>query len=143
MITNLISLFLLLSLSILSGASQTNNQSWIPPQFYLVWNPSPSSNVTYNIYGLRETLSVTNTIAYSGITNTNIAVYGALNGRWSFVATAKSGGIESLPSNTLILNVPAEPSGVNYVAVTTAIDVNGPFTTNLFIRLVPVNQIPQ
>lgn len=80
----------------------------------LTWDASPTPNVIYKLYGHTNSLNSTNLVTASVIvgTGTNRTVLVdqiVAPTQWYFVATAVLGGVESLPSNQLILQVPLDP----------------------------------
>lgn len=74
-------------------------------QVQLAWQASPTPNVTYALYATTNTASLPVRIT----TGTNlVASLDLPAGRWGFWATAvDANGLESLPSNTVVHDVPA------------------------------------
>ena len=90
----------------------------------LAWDASPSPGVSnYVLYAHTNSLSSgTNLnaalVKVNAGTNLTASVAG-LNppATWYFVATAQAGGIQSDPSNQLIVQVPANPTNARVLAV--------------------------
>lgn len=59
-------------------------------------------------------------------------------GRYWFAVSAIAGGVESDLSNVLPVIVPESPTNLSVVAVETSATISGPWTSNLFIRLKPI-----
>ena len=90
----------------------------------LAWDASPSASVTnYVLYAHTNSLSSGTNLSTALVkvsTGTNLTV--ALTGlnpptTWYFVATAKAEGMESAPSNQLIVQVPVAPANARMMAV--------------------------
>ena len=85
----------------------------------LVWDASPedyrTNNAFYRVYagtnfGVSTDLSLALTNAYAG-TNLSVTLTNLAPGTWTFVATAFSGGLESVPSNPAVYTIRATPPG--------------------------------
>jgi hypothetical protein len=90
--------------------------------FTLGWDPSPSPGVTnYVLYASTNGLSastLTNAMVAVNVgTNTLMEAQNIVPGTWSFAVTAQAGGIESGPSNILIVQVPAAPANLRSVII--------------------------
>jgi hypothetical protein len=88
----------------------------------LAWDPSPSPGVTnYVLYASTNELSATNLMtATTNLpcgTNLTATVTDLSAGNWWFVATAWAGGVESLPSNVLQVQVPTPPANMRTVVL--------------------------
>jgi hypothetical protein len=87
----------------------------------LAWNASPTPAVTYVLYAHTNDLTATNlssAIVRLNIgTNLTATVEALKAGQWCFVATAKLNGVESDPSNSLIVEVPEPPSNMRTVVL--------------------------
>lgn len=118
-------MFLLASLAALSISQGTAGQVRV------AWEASPSTNVTaYVLYAHTNTLTETNLInaavRVSVGTNLSASVLFTNTGRWHLVATARdASGVESEPSNQLVLSVPNAPAALATVAVEHTLSVSG------------------
>ena len=88
----------------------------------LAWDASLTTGVTnYVLYASTNILSATNltsaTVRLNVGTNLTATVEGIQTGQWSFAATAMKDGIESDPSNILIVDVPQPPARMRTVVV--------------------------
>lgn len=89
----------------------------------LAWDASPSPAVTnYVLYAHTNSLSATNlasaTVKVNAGTNLTALVENLRPPvTWYFVATAVAGGVQSDPSNQLIVQVPPPPANARVVAV--------------------------
>lgn len=103
---------LLLAGGLLSAAAQ---------EVKLAWDASATSGAIYVIYASTNSLSVTNlasaNVRLSVGTNLTATAQDIKAGRWWFAAAAVANGVESLPSNILIVDVPAPPAAMRTVVV--------------------------
>jgi hypothetical protein len=102
----------------------------------LAWDPSPTTNVVS--YSVRYSNAATNTAAFGLNVGTNLTHTLSLSaGTWSVFVTARNTqGIESDPSNLLVIDVPTPP--VLRLHLQGASTVTGPWT-NLASLSVPVD----
>jgi hypothetical protein len=114
----------------LAAASQA-----IAADVRLAWDPSPTTNVVS--YWVHYNNAATNTTGLSVNVGTNLSHTLALSaGTWSVYVTARNGqGIESDPSNLLVIDVPTPP--VLRLHLQGASTVTGPWT-NLASLTVPI-----
>lgn len=92
-----------------------------PGQVQLAWDASPAAS-GYRLYAHTNALSATNLLSalakLDAGTNQTATVADALPGMWHFVATAVNAqGVESLPSNEVITEVPAPPGNLRTVTL--------------------------
>lgn len=113
-----------------------------PPQLMLQWNRSAddflTNGVTYTVYAEVALPTATNYVAVSGITNNQVGISSLAGGRWTFYATARQGNVESIPSNSIMVSVPAAPSNLRTVVLQYSATLNGPFADALFLKLYPL-----
>jgi len=88
----------------------------------LAWDASPTTGVTnYVLYASTNILSATNltsaTVRLNVGTNLTATVERIQSGQWSFAVTAMKNGLESDPSNILIVEVPQPPARMRTVVV--------------------------
>ena len=89
----------------------------------LAWDASPSAAVTnYVLYAHTNSLNSTNLntalVKVSAGTNLTVAITGLTPPTvWYFVATAQANGIQSDPSNQLVVQVPVAPANARMMAV--------------------------
>ena len=88
----------------------------------LGWDASTSAGVTnYVLYAHTNTLASTNLAAavvrQKVGTNLTATIEDIKPGRWWFAATAVGGGVESQPSNILIVDVPQPPPNMRTIVV--------------------------
>ena len=106
----------------------------------LAWDASTSAGVTnYVLYAHTNSLSATNlasaTIKVNAGTNLTARIEGMASGTtWYFVATAVAGGVQSDPSNQVVVQVPAPPGNSRVVAVQWGVSLDS-ITNNQFFRL--------
>lgn len=106
----------------------------------LKWDASPTPGVTnYNIYASTNSLSASNLLSAEVRvalgTNLTATVYDLVPGKWYFAATAQLDGIESAPSNILMLEVPKSPTNFLTVFVQYSGTITNGFTDTGFFRL--------
>lgn len=107
------------------------------------WDPSPTTGVTnYVLYAHTNTLSTANLTnamlkAYCG-TNTTGRLENLRSGSTLyFVVTAMKNGIQSDPSNQLIIEVPVEPAGARVVVIEYGITLTNFVDTGFFRLRIP------
>lgn len=106
----------------------------------LAWDASPSPSVTsYVLYAHTNSLSATNlasaTVRVNAGTNLTALVENLRPpATWYFVCTAVAGGVQSDPSNQLIVQVPQPPANERLVAVQFGVTITN-FTDTGFFRL--------
>lgn len=88
----------------------------------LAWDASPTPGVTnYVLYASTNSLTATNlptaTVRLNVGTNLTASVENIQPGQWSFAATGMKDGLESDPSNILIVDVPKPPDRMRTVVV--------------------------
>lgn len=93
----------------------------------LTWDPSESANATnavaYRLYGTGRPYSPTNVVVskmeyrYDVGTNLVAELEPLPPGQYAFAATAIIGGVESLPSNILLVESPAPPARLRTVVL--------------------------
>jgi hypothetical protein len=88
----------------------------------LAWDASPTTGVSnYVLYASTNILSATNmtsaTVRLNVGTNLTATVERIQAGQWFFAATAMKDGLESEPSNILIVDVPTPPARMRTVVV--------------------------
>lgn len=88
----------------------------------LAWDASPTPGVTnYVLYAGTNALNATNLTSAVVQLNVGTNLTGTIEGlvpeEWSFTVTAMRDGIESDPSNVLIVEVPQPPARMRTVAV--------------------------
>ncbi len=82
----------------------------------LAWDASPSPGVTnYVIYAATNALATLTNISVG--TNLTATVENLSPGTWRFYATAQAGGVESAPSNLLLVDVPRPPANLRTIVV--------------------------
>lgn len=104
------------------------------------WDASSTTNVTYVLYAHTNALSGTNlynaAVRVNVGTNLTATALFTNAGRWHLVATALDHwGVESDPSNELIVQIPAPVANLRTVAIDHAITLTGPYTNVGFFRL--------
>lgn len=96
------------------------------------WSPSPDLGVTNYVL---KVLQGTNSVRVNVGTNLT-AIAQLTNGVYSVVVTAQKEGVESDPSNMLILDVPRSPTNLRTLILEAAFDLTGTnWTTVGMIRL--------
>lgn len=116
----------------------------------LIWTPSPTEGVTYNIYASSQVLGPGNfrgaEVVVNAGTNTAATVTGVTNGTWFFVVTASKGGSESEPVGPAEITFPSPPSfprfavQTNYITFTNV--VNTVYFTIVFPPFTAATQAP-
>lgn len=107
----------------------------------LAWDASATPGCTYLLYAHTNAVGITNLTAtgtavrVNAGTNLSAQVEGLTGpARWYFVATANLGGIQSDPSNMLIVDVPAAAKNMRTIAVQYSVTVTN-FSDVGFFRL--------
>ena len=108
----------------------------------LAWDASPTTNITYTIYGHTNFLTSTNlasaAVKVNAGTNLTALIEGMQPpGRWYFAATANLGGLQSDLSNVLILQVPFPPANGRVVAIQYGITLTNFVDTGFFRLRIP------
>lgn len=88
----------------------------------LAWDESPTTGVTnYVLYASTNALNASNlqtaAVRLNVGTNLTATVEDIQPGQWSFAATAQKMGVESAPSNILLVDVPTPPARMRTVIV--------------------------
>ena len=88
----------------------------------LAWDESPTTGVTnYVLYASTNALNASNlqtaAVRLNVGTNLTATVEDIQPGQWSFAATAQKMGVESAPSNILLVDVPTPPARMRTVVV--------------------------
>lgn len=106
----------------------------------LAWDASPSPGVTnYVLYAHTNALSATNLASALVKVNAGTNLTALVENlrppaTWYFVATAVAGGVQSDPSNQLIVQVPVAPANQRVLAVQFGVTLTN-FTDTGFFRL--------
>lgn len=106
---------------------------------HLAWDASPTPGVTYTLYAHTNSMGATN------LTSALVKVNAGTNltalvenlrppATWYFVATAVLGGIQSDPSNQVVVQVPPAPANARTLVVQYGITITN-FTDTGFFRL--------
>jgi len=93
-----------------------------PGTVRLAWDPSPTTNVQYRLYAHTNAIWATNlmaaTVRLDAGTNLTATIANLSASYWHFRATAyTTNGIESLPSNEVIVSVPSPPAQLRTVVL--------------------------
>lgn len=89
----------------------------------LAWNPSTTPGVSYILYASTNSLGATNLAAEATAridcgTNTQVELAGIMPSQWKFAVTARTQpGIESDPSNILIVEIAKPPPDLRVLEV--------------------------
>lgn len=109
----------------------------------LAWDPTPSTNCTYVLYGTTNTVLTPTNAQIKVNCGTNLTMQAtdiANAATWRFAVTAAQGALESDFSNQLILQVPVPPANTRSVALQysgTLVGTNFLDALYLKLRIIP------
>lgn len=106
----------------------------------LAWDASPSPGITnYILYAHTNALTKTNlstaVVKVSAGTNTTASLDNLATGTWWLTVTASKGGVQSDPSNILIIDVPQPPAQMRSVVIQYSATLTNGFNDLGFFRL--------
>lgn len=104
----------------------------------LAWDYSGTNVATFTLFATTNAAALTNigtsTVILNVGTNKSCTIDNLSPGRWWFFATATVNGFTSIPSDALMVQVPAPPSNMRVVVVQYAGAIDAPWS-NLFFKI--------